>query len=34
MPGDYYPDINQANGGWHVDTALFNTATDALQVNL
>jgi hypothetical protein len=29
MPGDYYPDINQSNGGWHVDTTLFNTATDA-----
>ena len=27
MPGDYYPDINQAAGGWNVDTALFNTAT-------
>ena len=27
MPGDYYPDISQAAGGWHVDTALFNTAT-------
>ena len=26
LPGDYYPDINQANGGWHVDTALFNQA--------
>jgi hypothetical protein len=26
LPGDYYPDINQANGGWHVDTALFNNA--------
>jgi hypothetical protein len=24
MPNDYYPDINVANGGWHVDTALFN----------
>jgi len=24
MPGDYYPDIAQATGGWHVDTALFN----------
>ena len=29
MPGDYYPDINKENGGWNVDTALFNTATDA-----
>lgn len=26
MPNDNYPDINQANGGWHVDTALFNNA--------
>lgn len=25
MPGDYYPDIAQATGGWHVDTALFNS---------
>jgi starch-binding outer membrane protein, SusD/RagB family len=25
MPGDYYPDISQATGGWHVDTALFNS---------
>lgn len=24
LPGYTYPDINQANGGWHVDTALFN----------
>ena len=24
LPNDDYPDINQANGGWHVDTALFN----------
>ena len=24
MPNDYYADINQAAGGWHVDTALFN----------
>lgn len=30
MPGEYYPDINQANGGWHVDTTLFNTATNAI----
>jgi hypothetical protein len=29
MPGDYYPDISQAAGGWNVDTALFNTATYA-----
>ena len=26
MPNDDYPDINQANGGWHVDTTLFNNA--------
>ena len=26
MPNDYYPDINKAAGGWHVDTALFNNA--------
>lgn len=25
MPGDYYGDIAQATGGWHVDTALFNS---------
>ncbi|MEO7768571.1 MAG: RagB/SusD family nutrient uptake outer membrane protein [Ferruginibacter sp.] len=24
MPNDNYPDISQATGGWHVDTALFN----------
>jgi len=30
MPGDYYPDINQSNGGWNVDTTLFNTATNAI----
>ncbi|HEV8284273.1 MAG TPA: RagB/SusD family nutrient uptake outer membrane protein [Chitinophagaceae bacterium] len=24
MPNDNYPDINQAAGGWHVDTGLFN----------
>lgn len=24
MPNDNYADINQAAGGWHVDTALFN----------
>jgi len=24
MPNDFYPDINQAAGGWHVDTTLFN----------
>jgi len=26
MPGDFYPDISVAAGGWHVDTALFNGA--------
>lgn len=26
MPGDYYPEISQNTGGWHVDTAVFNTA--------
>ena len=26
MPNDVYPDINTANGGWKVDTALFNNA--------
>jgi starch-binding outer membrane protein, SusD/RagB family len=29
MPNDLYPDINVANGGWHVDTALFNNATNS-----
>jgi len=24
MPNDFYPEINQATGGWNVDTALFN----------
>jgi len=24
MPNDNYPDISVANGGWHVDTTLFN----------
>jgi hypothetical protein len=24
MPGDFYPDINKAGGGWLVDTTLFN----------
>ncbi|MEP7143627.1 MAG: RagB/SusD family nutrient uptake outer membrane protein [Ferruginibacter sp.] len=24
MPNDYYADISQAAGGWHVDTTLFN----------
>lgn len=26
LPNDNYPDINKANGGWHVDTAIFNNA--------
>ena len=26
MPNDYYPEINQATGGWQVDTTLFNNA--------
>jgi len=26
MPNDFYPDINQAGGGWLVDTTLFNNA--------
>ena len=26
LPGVSYPDINASNGGWHVDTALFNNA--------
>ncbi len=26
MPNTTYPDINKANGGWHVDTTLFNNA--------
>jgi hypothetical protein len=26
MPNDYYPEINQANGGWHVDSNLFNNS--------
>jgi hypothetical protein len=26
MPNDLYPDINVSGGGWHVDTALFNSA--------
>jgi hypothetical protein len=25
MPNDYYPDINVAAGGWHVDTSIFNS---------
>ena len=30
MPGENYPDINQSNGGWNVDTTLFNTSTNAI----
>lgn len=26
MPGDFYPDLSVAAGGWRVDTALFNGA--------
>src|SRR6185503_11189809 len=26
LPNDNYPDINQAAGGWHVDTASFNNS--------
>ena len=26
LPNDYYADINQAAGGWRVDTALFNNS--------
>ena len=26
MPNDFYPDINKADGGWRVDTTLFNNA--------
>ena len=29
MPNDFYPDINQNNGGWRVDTTLFNNATNS-----
>jgi hypothetical protein len=25
LPDDHYPDISQSTGGWHVDTALFNS---------
>ena len=25
MPDDVYPDISKSTGGWHVDTALFNS---------
>jgi starch-binding outer membrane protein, SusD/RagB family len=30
MPNSFYPDINTANGGWLVDTTLFNTATNSV----
>ena len=30
MPNSFYPDIDQAAGGWHVDTTLFNNATNAV----
>lgn len=31
MPGSFYPEINQASGGWTVDTASnFNTATNSI----
>ena len=26
MPNDFYPDINQADGGWLVDSTLFNSS--------
>ena len=26
MPNDFYPDINVADGGWRVDTTLFNNS--------
>ena len=26
MPNDFYPDINTANGGWKVDSNLFNNS--------
>jgi hypothetical protein len=26
MPNDFYPDISQNTGGWHVDSSLFNSA--------
>ncbi len=29
LPGTTYPDINTANGGWKVDTALFGNATSS-----
>ena len=29
MPNSFYPDINQAAGGWLVDTTLFNNATNS-----
>src|SRR5664279_6238753 len=30
MPKTFYPDINTAAGGWLVDTALFNSATNSV----
>jgi hypothetical protein len=33
MPNDLYSDINVAGGGWHVDTALFNSATNSVSGN-
>lgn len=33
MPNSFYPDINQAAGGWRVDTALFNNATNSVTGN-
>jgi starch-binding outer membrane protein, SusD/RagB family len=31
LPNDNYPDINVNGGGWHVDTALFNNATNSVS---
>ena len=31
MPNTTYPDIDKSAGGWWVDTALFNTATSAVD---
>lgn len=30
LPNTFYPDINKAAGGWRVDTALFNGATNSV----
>ena len=30
MPNSFYPDIDQAAGGWLVDTTLFNNATNSV----